>query len=55
MEISRSSIAEARTQIYIGAEIEYLPRKLTVVWLDETKELSAMLTGLIKKLKATDR
>ncbi|GAM73798.1 S23 ribosomal [Vibrio ishigakensis] len=55
LEISRSSLAEARTQIYIGAEIEYLPTKLTVVWLDETKELSAMLTGLIKKLKATDR
>ena len=44
--ISRSSLAELRTQIYIGIEIGYLPKVKSQYWIKETEELSAMLTGL---------
>jgi four helix bundle protein len=44
--ISRSSLAELRTQIYIGIEIGYLSKIKARVWIKETEELSAMLTGL---------
>ena len=44
--ISRSSLAELRTQIYIGIEIGYLPKNKSQDWIKETEELSAMLTGL---------
>ncbi|MEZ9282168.1 four helix bundle protein [Vibrio cyclitrophicus] len=51
LEIVRSSIAETRTQIYIGIEINYLPRENARVWLDETKQISAMISGLMQKIK----
>lgn len=51
LEIARSSIAETRTQIYIGIEINYLPRENARVWLDETKQISAMISGLMQKIK----
>jgi four helix bundle protein len=51
LEISRSSLAEARTQIYIGSQIGYLPKETADQWLNETREISAMLTGLMKSIK----
>ncbi|MGF1772493.1 four helix bundle protein [Vibrio wakamikoensis] len=51
LEISRSSLAEARTQIYIGSQIGYLPKEIANLWLRETKEIAAMLTGLMKSIK----
>lgn len=44
--IARSSLAELRTQIYIGIDIGYLPKEKGRDWIKETEELSAMLTGL---------
>ncbi len=46
IDIARSSLAETRTQIYIGLEIGYLERGKALYWISETKELGAMLTGL---------
>ena len=46
IDIARSSLAETRTQIYIGLEIGYLEREKALYWISETKELGAMLTGL---------
>ena len=48
--IARSSVAELRTQIYIGIEIGYLSSNNANAWLLETQEISAMLTGLRKSL-----
>ncbi|WP_016959304.1 four helix bundle protein, partial [Enterovibrio norvegicus] len=47
LEIARSSMAEARTQIYIGIEIDYLKREIAKNWVEETKQISAMISGLI--------
>ncbi|MGX1113397.1 four helix bundle protein [Pseudoalteromonas sp. MBR-15] len=46
IDIARASLAEARTQIYIGIEIGYINRDKAQLWIKETKELGAMLTGL---------
>ncbi|MDN3434324.1 four helix bundle protein [Pseudoalteromonas sp. APC 3356] len=46
IDIARASLGEARTQIYIGNEIGYLPKGISQVWVLETKELAAMLTSL---------
>ena len=52
LEIARSSLAEARTQIYIGIDIGYLPSIEGKAWLEETEHLSMMLTGLIKTISS---
>lgn len=52
LEIARSSIAEARTQIYIGLEINYLLPQQAQQWLNETKEISAMISGLMKRIES---
>ncbi|KPM75426.1 four helix bundle protein [Pseudoalteromonas sp. UCD-33C] len=52
LDISRSSIAETRTQIYIGIEIKYIDAAIGRAWVSETEELSKMLTSLIHKIEA---
>ena len=46
LEISRASLSEARTQIYIGIDIGYINKEIGESWIAETKELHAMLNGL---------
>jgi four helix bundle protein len=50
LDIARSSLSEARTQIYIGIDICYIQKDLGVKWLAETRELHAMLNSLKKTL-----
>jgi len=50
LHIANGSCAEMRTQVYIGMKIDYIPRTIGVEWIDETKQISAMLAGLIGKL-----
>ena len=49
--IAKASCAELRTQTYIGIKIGYITANITAnkgnQWIQETKELSAMLTSLI--------
>lgn len=53
LQYSKGSCGELRTQIYIGIEIGYINPALGKIWIQETKELSAMLVGLIKSVKLT--
>ncbi|QEM82181.1 four helix bundle protein [Halomonas binhaiensis] len=48
--IARGSCAELRTQVYIGMDIGYISRQQGQQWLQETRELSSMLNGLINAL-----
>ncbi len=48
---AKGSCGELRTQIYIGIEIGYIPKDKGKKWIAETKEVSAMLSGLIKTRK----
>ena len=45
---AKGSCGELRCQIYIGMDIEYIPKDIGKKWLEEAKEISAMLSGLIK-------
>ncbi|MBE0376743.1 four helix bundle protein [Pseudoalteromonas prydzensis] len=54
LDIARSSLSEARTQIYIGIEIKFINKEQGEHWLQETRELSAMLNSLKNKLSGND-
>ncbi|WP_394170588.1 four helix bundle protein [Saccharospirillum alexandrii] len=41
---------ELRTQIHIGAKIQYIDAKTSEHWLNETNEISAMIKGLDKAI-----
>lgn len=51
LNIARGSCAEFLTQVYIGIEIGYIPHDVGSLWVAESKEISAMFTGLMKYLK----
>ena len=49
---SRGSCGELRTQIYIGSDIGYIENDIGSYWIQETKEISAMIVGLMKSKKS---
>jgi four helix bundle protein len=51
LSYAKGSCGELRTQIYIGIKIGYLPKDKGNQWITETKEISAMLIGLMKSIK----
>lgn len=51
LHIANGSCVELRTQIYIGMKIEYVKNETGSCWVTETKEISSMLTGLVKTLQ----
>ena len=48
LSYAKGSCGELRCQIYIGMDIEYIPQDAGKRWLGEAKEISSMLSGLIK-------
>jgi len=48
LDISKASIAEVQTQIYIGMKINYIDLKMGNLWINEYDEISKMISGLIK-------
>lgn len=48
LQYAKGSCGELRTQIYIGMEIGYIPDETGNEWIQDTKEISAMLVGLIR-------
>jgi four helix bundle protein len=48
--IAKASCAELRTQIYIGIDIGYIDNETGANWLDKTRLIAAMLSGLIKRI-----
>ena len=51
LNYAKGSAGELRTQIYIGIEINYINKPLGKQWLNEAKDISRMLSGLIKSIK----
>ena len=45
---AKGSCGELRTQIYIGMDIGYISKEMGRDWTNETREISAMLVGLIR-------
>ena len=50
LSYAKGSSAELRTQIYIGMDIGYIPHEKGKTWVEETKQISAMLVGLMKSI-----
>lgn len=53
LDYAKGSCGEVRTQIYIGIDIGYIETAVGKQWLLETKEISAMLVGLMRSKRAT--
>jgi four helix bundle protein len=51
LSYAKGSCGELRTQIYIGIDIGYIDNVVGDSWLQEAKEISSMLSGLIKRRK----
>ena len=51
LSYAKASCGELRTQIYIGMKIDYIPKDMGKKWIEETKEISAMIVGLTKSIK----
>jgi four helix bundle protein len=51
LSIAKGSCGELRTQIYIGLQIGYISESSGHAWVAESRELSAMLVGLMRSLK----
>jgi len=48
LSYAKGSGGELRTQIIIGMKIGYIPDQVGQKWVQEVKEISSMLGGLIK-------
>jgi four helix bundle protein len=48
LSYAKGSSGELRTQIYIGMDIGYIDKRVGENWLKEAREISSMLTGLVK-------
>ena len=51
LRYAKGSCGELRTQIYIGIDIGYVPKEAGQAWINETRELSSMLVGLMKAIQ----
>lgn len=51
LDIAKGSCGKLRTQIEIGIEIGYIQKSRGETWIQETRELSAMLVGLMKSVR----
>ena len=45
---AKGSCGELRTQIYIGVDIGYISKEVGHYWIEETRQISMMLSGLMK-------
>ncbi|WP_275287274.1 four helix bundle protein [Halomonas elongata] len=48
--IAKGSCSELRTQIYIGIDIGYIDKAIGHRWIQETREIASMLSGLVGKI-----
>ena len=49
LSFAKGSCGELRTQIYIGIDIGYINKNLGKEWIEEAREISMMISGLMKK------
>ena len=51
LSYAKGSCGELRTQVYIGMKIGYLKKEKGNQWVTETREISAMLIGLMNSFE----
>ena len=52
LRYAKGSCGELRTQIYIWQEIGYIEKPMAHAWIQESKEISSMLVGLMKTIQS---
>src|SRR5258708_16948797 len=55
LRIAKGSAAELRTQCYIAAKLEILPKDKASRFTAECKEIASMLQGLIRAIRSANR
>jgi four helix bundle protein len=53
LTIARSSCGEARTQIHVGINVGYIDPDVGKRWIEDSREISAMLVGLSRSITST--
>ncbi len=51
LDIARASLAEAKTQIYIGMKINYIANHKEKEWIAQLETVGKMLSALINSIK----
>ena len=51
LDYARASCGEIRTQIIVGAKVGFLKQAEAERWIQESKEISAMIQGLIRSIR----
>ncbi|WP_102795693.1 four helix bundle protein [Bowmanella denitrificans] len=51
LSYAKGSCGELRTQIYIGLEIGYIEPVIGKAWLQDSRDISAMLSGLMEHIQ----
>jgi len=51
LNIAKGSNGELRTQLYLAKELGYIQKEAFLRFLEGSKEISAMLNGLIKSIQ----
>ena len=52
LHFSKGSSGESRTQLYIAVELGYIDKEKGLELIKQAVEISAMIAGLIKKIKS---
>lgn len=51
LDYARGSCGEVRTQIIVGSKVGFLSSEVGDQWVRESKEISAMIQGLIRSIR----
>ena len=51
LSIAKGSCSELRTQTYIGQRIEYIDKSIAQEWINQSKRIASMISGLRNKIK----
>lgn len=52
LDYARASCGEVRTQAIVGMKVGFITEQSHAYWCNETKELAAMLNGLIRSIRS---
>jgi four helix bundle protein len=51
LDYARSSCGEFRTQVIVGARVGFLQQPQAEQWVQDSKEIAAMIQGLIRSIR----